>query len=355
MNLSGRIEAFALLGEFLQSFIQKEKKIDAAESIDKALHKEFSELIENYHHYNGWFDKTNIIRAIEGICKWLQKDTLSRFTENYGFDTIENTSKNVGLILAGNIPLVGFHDFLCVLLSGHNAIVKQSSNDLYLMPFIAKLLTTYNPSFSNRINFSDRLNNVDAVIATGSNNSSRYFKSYFGHIPHIIRANRRSIALLTGKESNEELIGLVNDVLFYYGLGCRNISLVFVPPSYDLNLIFEPVFHLYSHLQFHQKYMNNLEYNRAVYSLNEIPFTENGILLLRNKKELYAPVSVLNYAEYQSIEEVGDFIELNKNHIQCVAGKMEKICNTSLGEAQLPEVSAFADGVDTLKFLRNLV
>ncbi|NUM51224.1 MAG: acyl-CoA reductase [Flavobacteriales bacterium] len=353
MNLSDRIEAFALLGEFLQSFTQKEKKNDAFGGIDEAQHKEFSELIENYHHYNGWFDKTNIKRAIEGISKWLEREILVRFTEKYDFNQ-NNTSKNVGLILAGNIPLVGFHDFLCVLLSGHKAIIKQSSNDLYLMPFIAKLLTTYNPSFSNRINFSDRLNNVDAVIATGSNNSSRYFKSYFGHIPHIIRANRKSMAALTGNESKEELIGLANDVLFYYGLGCRNISLVFIPKNYDLNLIFEPVFSLYSHLQFHQKYMNNLDYNRAVYSLNEIPFTENGILILRNQKELFAPVAVLNYTEYQHLEEIEEFIELNKNNIQCVAGKIEKICNTSPGEAQFPEIAAFADDIDTLQFLKKL-
>ncbi|GIK70353.1 MAG: acyl-CoA reductase [Bacteroidetes bacterium] len=353
MNLSDRIEAFALLGEFLQSFTQEEKKNDALGCFEEALCKEFSEIIENYHHYNGWFDKANIKRAIEGISKWLERDTLVRFTEKYNFN--QNTSsKNVGLILAGNIPLVGFHDFLCVLLSGHKAIIKQSSNDLYLMPFIAKLLIKQNPFFSNHIDFSDRLNNIDAVIATGSNNSSRYFKSYFGHIPHIIRTNRKSMAVLTGNESKEELIGLTNDILLYYGLGCRNISLVFIPPNYNLNLLFEPVFNFFSYLQHHKKYMNNLDYNRAVYSLNKIPFTENGVLMLRNQKELFAPVAVLNYAEYQHLEEVKEFIELNKNNIQCVVGKIEKICNTSLGDAQFPKISNFSDDIDTLQFLKNV-
>jgi hypothetical protein len=353
MNLSSRIEAFVLLGKFLNFFSLENSGSKKAIIYDEEFYSEFAHLISYYHNYNGWFDEVSIKQAIAGITKWLNKETLEKFTEKYFFEETPNP-KNIGLVLAGNIPLVGFHDFLCVLLSGNRAIVKQSSNDLHLIPLIKRLLVKVNSEFLNLIEFTERLNNIDAIIATGSNNSSRYFKSYFGHLPHIIRANRRSVAILTGNETKEELLGLAKDVLTFYGLGCRNISLIFIPKGFDLNLIFEPVFEKFSHLQHHKKYANNLDYNRAVFSLNKIPFIENGILILQNKKDLSPPVSVLNYWEYDSIKELEEFIENNNEQIQCISGKNNRICNTLLGMTQMPKIENFADNVNTLRFLKEL-
>jgi len=353
MNLSSRIDAFVSVGKFLKAFSNNHSDVAKHSFFEEELHNEFAELTAYYQNYNGWFDKDSIKQAITGITKWLNQETLENFTEKY-FLNENYKPKNVGLILAGNIPFVGFHDFLCVLLSGNRAIIKQSSNDLYLMPFIAKLLVKANSEFSVLIEFKERLNNIDAIIATGSNNSSRYFKSYFGHLPHIFRANRRSIAVLKGNETKEELSGLVNDTLTFYGLGCRNISLVFLPKNFDLNLIFEPVFTNFPHLQHHKKYTNNLDYNRAVFSLNKLPFIENGILILQNSKDLNPPVSVLNYWEYENIDEVEEFIKIHKDQIQCISGNINTICNVPFGAAQMPQIDNFADGVDIRLFLNKL-
>ena len=229
MNLEQRIEAFVKLGEFFKQFsTTKIEKIDDSE-FNTLFFEAFEMQINRAHEFNGWFNKPNVLKAFESWSEALSTENLKKWTSNYAFNE-ELSPKNVAIIMAGNIPLVGFHDFLSVLITGHNVIAKQSSNDKHFLPLIAKFLEHYNPSFKNKITFTEgNLSDFDAVIATGSNNTARYFEHYFGKYPNIIRKNRNSVAILTGKETNQELEDLGDDIFQYFGLGCRSVSKIFVP------------------------------------------------------------------------------------------------------------------------------
>jgi len=257
--------------------------------------------------------------------------------------------KIIGIINAGNIPLVGFHDFLCVILSGNKYLGKNSSDDPYLMPFVTEKLLHIEPKLEGRISFTERLAGFDAVIATGSNNSARYFEYYFGKYPHIIRMNRNAVAVLKGDETEEDFKNLGRDIFQYFGLGCRNVSKLFIPKNYELKKIFEGI-ESCSCVSQHNKYMNNHDYNNAVYLLKKINFLDNGFLLLKEDEAIASPISVLYYEFYDDMKSLKQKLETEKEKIQCIAGKDF----IPFGKAQQPQLWDYADGVDTMNFLLKM-
>ena len=250
--------------------------------------------------------------------------------------------------------MVGFHDVMCVLVSGHKALAKMSSEDNILLSEIFKILTHIAPDFTDKIKIAnEKLNGYDAVIATGSNNSARYFKSYFKNVPHIIRKNRTSIAILDGNESDETLELLANDIFLYFGLGCRNVSKIFIPENFDLDRIFKALYK-YKDILNHNKYANNYDYNKAVYLLGNNQLLDNNFILLKEDASLSSPVAVLHYEFYDDINELSDHLENEKENIQCIVSNNAPINSLKFGEAQQPKLWDYADGVDTLLFLTNL-
>lgn len=249
--------------------------------------------------------------------------------------------------MAGNIPMAGFHDMLCVILSGHHLHAKLSSSDNLLLPFITEVLGDINNEFLNYIHFTDQLNDIDALIATGSNNTSRYFDYYFGKKPHIFRKNRSSVAVITGEENEYDFVLLGKDIFTYYGLGCRSISKLFIPEGYVFDDFFENIIS-YETVMKHSKYMNNFDYHQSLYLLNRQPFLTNNFIIVTESKDLSSPVGVLYYETFSNEEDLQIKIELIKDQTQCVVRK-----NSALppGKAQSPGIGDFADGVDTMKFL----
>lgn len=261
--------------------------------------------------------------------------------------------------MPSNIPLAGFHDFFCVLLSGNIFVGKCSVQDKILLPAISKMLTDIDPLFKKYIFFvENKLEKIDAVIATGSNNSARYFEYYFGKYPHIIRKNRNSVALLTSNETEEELTLLANDIFRYFGLGCRNVSKIFIPLNYDFKIFFNAIFG-WNNIIHHNKYANNYSYNKAVYLMNKIKIWDNGFLLMKEDVDLSSPVAVLYYEYYQDKKQLNDRLTGNKENIQCIVSN-EKIplpleeARVRYGKGQHPELWDFSDRVDTMEFLMHL-
>ena len=296
--------------------------------------------------YNGWFTPKNIRKALASIAEMLSEDQLKAWSSAYNL----KGNKRVAIIMAGNIPLVGFHDLLSVLISGHTALIKMSSDDNQLLPVVVKALKTIEPSFADKIHFTkDKMENFDAIIATGSDNSARYFERYFGNYPNIIRKSRSSVAILDGTESEKELKGLANDVFQYFGLGCRSISKIFLPKHYDLNLLFNA---FYSHKEVidNKKYGNNYDYNKAVYMMGQQDITENGFLIMKQETALKSPVSVLHYELYDDLDLIHRLVANYQEKIQCVTGKGF----VPFGKAQCPALDDYADGVDTMAFLQSL-
>ena len=345
MNLTSRTNAFIELGDFInrhyaQQWLPKEQK----------FHTDLETLINIAYSYNGWFTIDNIQQALLGISAMLEKQELEVFAQSI---QKEPQPKTVAIIMAGNIPAVGFHDMLCVLLSGHNVLIKVSSDDPTLIPFLAGMLIYFEKDFAPNINFAEaRLANFDAVIATGTNNSAKHFEYYFGKYPHVIRKNRSSIALLTGEETQEQLSLLGKDIFDYYGLGCRNVSKVYVPVGYVFDKLFEAVYD-FKFVIDNKKYNNNYEYNRAIYLLDLVPFLDNNFLMIKESQDLHAPTSVLFYETYQTIPELVNTITPLKEKLQCVVSLMpiEGFKTTAFGQTQKPSVFDFADNVNTLNFL----
>jgi hypothetical protein len=338
MNLNKRIEAFAELGEILRR---------ATAGIDGKHTDKLNHLIDNQHTKNPWFTPENVRIAIKRIADDLTYDNLTTWTSIYPELKAHAKPFTTGVIMAGNIPLVGFHDFLSVLISGNNLLAKTSSKDLELIVFISEILYGIDPEFKNRIRFAaGTLSDFDAVIATGSDNSSLYFEYYFGRYPGIIRKNRNSVAIINGSETDAELEELGKDVFLYFGLGCRNVSKLFVPADYDLTK-FRSIWSSYSHLIHHSKYASNYDFHKAVFLVNKEKFIDTGYLLLKESVSLSSPVAVLNYEHYSSAEQVKNSLEVNKEKIQCIAGKN----HIPFGLTQSPVLWDYADGIDTLQFL----
>lgn len=367
MTLTQRINAFTQLGEFLSQFTR-----DAITQKENIPHNELffdgmKHQIKLASEHNGWFTKDNIMFALEGWVESLTENNLTNWCDGYSDAFAKantqnsNSSKTIAVIMAGNIPLVGFHDFLSVLISGHNFIGKQSSNDKHLLPFLAKYLEYVAPDFKNRISFTEeKLPEHDAVIATGSDNTARYFEYYFGKKPNIIRKNRNSIAVLTGEESPEELAALGEDVFRYYGLGCRNVSKLLVPKDYNFDAFFNAIYEWKDIINV-AKYANNYDYNKAVYLMSLFDLLENGFLMLKEDTSYGSPIATLFYERYDSLEEVSKKLKNDKDAIQCVVGSqtlskeinsLEKII--PIGQTQKPNLQDYADGVDTITFLLTI-
>ncbi len=309
----------------------------------------FNEVVQKSGLVNPWFTRDQVHFALEGIVRMLEREQLTEWLNKY--PDRNNPPANVGVIMAGNIPMAGFHDLLCVLATGNRILVKLSSSDSLLIPFITGLFFERMPSLSDRFALVQKLNDVDAVIATGSNNTSRYFEYYFGSKPHLFRKNRNSAAVITGTENEYDLILLGRDIFTYFGLGCRNISKIYVHEGFDFNILF-PQFVTYGDaLMRHNKYMNNFDYQRAVFLLNMKPFLTNNFLIVSEDTSLASPVSVLHYEYYSDQANLEKKLEAVSQQLQCVTGKDRKI---ALGQAQFPKVDDYADGVDTMNFLRQI-
>jgi hypothetical protein len=295
---------------------------------------------------NSWFTEEYIDLAIENIvAAFLDEEQLKRWLEGYPAPA---SSKNVGIIMAGNIPLVGFHDFLCGFMSGHRLLLKLSSKDDVLLRHLLEKLAEWAPETADQILIADMLKGCAAYIATGSNNSARYFTAYFGKYPHIIRRNRTSVAVLTGKESREQLMELGKDVFTYFGLGCRNVTQISVPEGYDFTTLLE-VFNTWEGMLQHHKYRNNYDYHLALYLLNKVPYMTNGSLLLVENELPFSPVSVLHYRYYTDRNALVQALA-ESDDIQCIAGEGQ----VPFGQTQRPSLTDYPDGVDTMRFLSGL-
>ncbi|MDV7187533.1 acyl-CoA reductase [Lutibacter sp. TH_r2] len=352
MNLNQRIEAFAKLGEFLSQFSSEkiEKKEDS--EFNNLFFEAFKMQLERASEYNGWFTKNNVLNAFENWSKTLTKSNLNKWTSTYAFN-IKNPKK-IAVIMAGNIPLVGFHDFLSVLISGHNITVKLSSNDQHFIPLVAKFLEYYNEEFKGKITFSkEKLTDFDAVIATGSNNTARYFEHYFGKYPHIIRKNRNSVAILTGKETQEELALLGEDIFQFFGLGCRSISKLFVPKGYNFDTFFKAIYKFNTIIEY-KKYENNYNYNKAVYLMSLFKLQENGFLMLKEDSQFASPIATLFYEYYDDFENLLKNLQQNSDKIQCIVSNENVVDFVKFGNSQKPELWNYADNIDTIKFLLKL-
>lgn len=349
MKLKERIEILIKLGSLINLFSEEKEWTDYSLGINESEFNDFKAIIERAHIHNGWFTKESVLESLKGISTWLTEDSLQAFVEKYNIND-SKSPKKIALILAGNIPMVGFHDVVCTFLSGHVAICKLSSNDDQLIPGILRLMELFNTEVNERILISKEfLKEIDAVIATGSDNSSTYFKSYFGKYPHIIRKNRTSLAIIEGNETKDELKELGKDIFTFYGLGCRNVSKLFVPENYKLDTFFESIYP-YHEIINHNKYANNYDYNKAVYLLNCIQLLDNNFVLLKEDDSLHSPLGVLFYQTYKSKSDVEKYIQEHKDKIQVVVGKNY----LPFGKAQYPSLFEFADGIDTIDFLTNL-
>ncbi len=350
MNLANRVSAFAKLGEILTN-----PDLESFRSFVSEI-GQLRELLVNCQNYNPWFTTENVKSALWAIGQSLNRKKLEKWINIYKVEKFEkHKRRTVAVVMAGNIPLVGFHDFVSVLISGNNILIKLSSDDNKLLPLLYKMLIKIEPEFKSRINFTDgKLEHFDAIIATGSNNTSRYFEYYFEKYPHIIRKNRNSVAVLNGRETDEDLHNLGLDIFRYYGLGCRNVSKIYVPKNFVVDRFYESIKDFVDVIN-HSKYKNNYEYNKAIYLVNRTPHFDNGFLILKEDEGLSSPISVLYYEKYEDFRYVNQTIETLKDKIQCIVSADDKIANRiAPGTTQTPELWDYADGVDTIKFLLSI-
>ncbi|MDB4060465.1 acyl-CoA reductase [Vicingaceae bacterium] len=351
MNSETKKSTLIALGEFFNDTLLYYKDNDHIPK-NKELKNEIAiaaELVEVVHSENGWFTKDSVMAVYQAWANALEHDKVERWLSHYDLESNKNTK--VGVIMAGNLPLVGLHDALSVIISGNVLHAKVSSKDRSLMMFVLKVIQKLIPN-PEQVQLVERLNDVDCLIATGSDNSARYFDYYFKDKKRIIRKNRTSIAVLIGDESEEELNGLSHDIFRHFGLGCRNVTKLYLPQGYNLDDVFKALFH-YQEIANHNKYANNYDYNKAVYLLNKIELIENGFLLMKEDEGIHSPVGVLFYEFYDTIEEVKSIIEDRKDELQCVVSNAALPQRVPFGAAQSPELWDYADGVDTIEFLLN--
>ena len=302
--------------------------------------------------YNSWFTIENLKLSLKNWSNSLQENIISDWLSKYNIE--DKSSKRIAIIMAGNIPIVGFHDLLCSLLLNFDCLVKLSSDDKLLIPFIVRFLESRNKKFKNKVIFeSEKLKNFDGVIATGNNNSHRYFDYYFSKYPNLLRKTRHSIAVLDGNEKENDHAGLSNDIFNYFGLGCRSVSKVFLPRSYDLDILYNAFFS-YKEIINHNKYVNNFDYNKAVYLMSKEKFIENGFLILKEETKLGSPIGCLFYEFYDDKKDILKIIQNNSDSIQCVASNLDLKTNIQFGKTQCPTIGDYADNNDTIKFLLKI-
>jgi len=340
MQLQQRINTFVQLGRFLNQLSLSKEGSEMAQQLQLAKVN------------NGWFTEDNLRFACKGWSTALSEENIRQWLSAYTVKTKD--PKIVAIVMAGNIPLVGFHDFISVLISGNKVLAKLSSNDKYLLPYLAKQLVSIEPGFEDHISFTEgKLENFDAVIATGSNNTARYFEYYFGKYPNIIRKNRNSVAVLNGAETSEQLESLADDIFRYFGLGCRNVSKIYIPKDYDFDSFFNAMFS-WKHVINDHKYINNYDYNKAVYLMSLFNILDNEFLLLKEDKGFSSPISVVFYEYYDSLKNLANHFLENKENIQCVIAEQGLNKAIPFGKAQTPNLWDYADGIDTLEFLLEL-
>lgn len=319
------------------------------------LHDENTEsVLQKAYSSNPWFIPEFSRHAIDAIGEnFLDeikcKEWLSRYPRK------NSHSKKVAIIMAGNVPLVGFHDLFCVLASGHHAIIKLSDKDSYLLKFVVEKWTEILPALAGHISFVEKLDEYDAVIATGSNNSARYFEYYFREHPHILRKNRNGVAVLTGSESPGDLEKLSDDIFLYFGLGCRNVSRLFVPEGYDF-ANWQTAMSKWNYLKDHNKYRNNLDYNSAIYLINRVPHINLDHLILKEDEMIASRIGCVHYTFYHDQNMLTEELNAKQNEIQCLIS-IEPISgcpHVKPGQSQYPSLGQYADGVDTMEFLRTL-
>lgn len=336
MTLNDRIGAFAQLGN----------------RITGLSGDELNGLTDQVQNENPWFIPENVIMALQGISRFLNRQALEKWASPYSLPA--SSEKKIGVAMAGNIPLVGFHDLLCVLLSGHQLVAKLSSQDSVLMRFIKDRLIEINPAFAGKIFFEERLKNTNAMIATGSDNTSRYFDYYFRNIPHIIRKNRTSCAVILGEETADEFRELGKDIFSYFGLGCRNVAKIFVPGNFDFIPLLENLSPFQNIIR-HHKYANNYDYQKSIMLVNRDHFFDTGFAMLTENKNLVSPISVVYYEFYKDQDDLASKLQSHHEKIQCITsakGWYKK--SIPFGDAQFPEVNDYADGIDTMAFLAAL-
>ena len=331
MNLQARINLMVQLGHYL-----------------KQNDPEWQEIKQQAAYKNGWFTTEFVNKACDEIAtQFLDEKLLRNWVAHYRLDDAIQP-KNIGIVMAGNIPLVGFHDFLTVFISGHQQTIKLSSKDDVLLKFLIKKLYSLNITIQNDVSIAENLKGCDAYIATGSNNTARYFEQYFAKYPHIIRKNRTSVAVLNGLETEADLLELSHDIHLYFGLGCRNVSKIFVPADYN----FEPLiksFKAYDYFADHHKYKNNYDYQLSIVLLNHQYYMTNGATLLTQNEETFSPISHVFYDSYSDLSKLSNDLKQNDD-IQCIIGEG----GLPFGTAQHPGLFSYADGVDTLQFLLGI-
>ena len=341
MNREKQISGLAQLGFYINKFL--EVKPENYNEVDE----KFAALLRKSEIENSWFTQESQRFALKQWADLLTEENLNHWLSKY---KPSHNSKKVGLILAGNIPMVGFHDVISVILSQHIALIKLSSKDRTILPFLLNKWQEFSEA-ELQYEFVEKLQDFDAVIATGSNNTARYLEYYFKDHLSIIRKNRTSIAVLKGDETPEELQLLAEDIFWYYGLGCRNVTRLFIPQDFVIDGLFENFLN-FKEIINHNKYANNYEYNRAIYLLNQERFWDNNFVMLKEDEALFSPLSVINFTRYKNIDEVKSFINENKENIQAIAAKPELgLDSIALGEAQNPDLETYADHVDTMQFL----
>ncbi|WP_430613772.1 acyl-CoA reductase [Flavobacterium sp. JP2137] len=352
MILDDKKTAFIALGHFLKQFSQTPYVRDEQLVGNEAFFTRFEQAMASAVHYNGWFTLDQVQIAVRSWSDALTEQQLDQWALPYDFE--REPLKNVGLILAGNIPLVGFHDFLSVLFSGNRVSVKMSSNDQKLLPILAEYLCLVQPAFAERIHFvEERLADFDAVIATGSNNTSRYFEYYFSKVPNIIRKNRNSVAVLNGAETQDELIGLGSDIFTFFGLGCRNVSKLYVPKAYDFDAFFKAMFEFQEVIHY-EKYSNNYDYNKAVFLMSNFKLLDNEFLTIKEDTSFASPISSVFYEYYDDVEQLKNDLIRDEEKIQCIVSNDLIADSIPFGQTQFPRLWDYADGVDTLSFLLKL-
>lgn len=335
------------LGRLFRALGNGEEWKDYSFGVTAGEYERLEQLIRKEVVLNPWFTESSVRFSLASLGEMLREETLISFAGRY---VPASKPKRVAIIMAGNIPLVGFHDLMCVLLSGNKAICKLSSSDARLLPAFIGLMYQWDAEIREFLECAPGpVKAPEAVIATGSDNSAGYFEQYFGKYPHIFRRNRTSVAVLDGSETPAELTALGEDMFRYFGLGCRNVSRIFVPESYDLNHIFEAIVG-YGEIINHHKYANNYDYNRTVYLMNKVPFLDNNFCLLREEDDLFSPLSVFYTSRYRNKSEVTAFLDKNASSVQTVVGHGY----TSFGAAQRPAIDDFADGIDTMKWLQSI-
>lgn len=342
-----RLKAFVKLGSFIRNFCENDNPYTTQE------YAEFEKVVRNAELRNPWFTKENILYALGQWAELLTEKNLTQWLSNYDLNQ-EIKPKTIGVVMAGNIPLVGFHDFICVLLSGNKILAKLSSSDTQLLPFLSDYLIKQEPSLRDAIIVAEgKFDSFDAVIATGSNNTSRYFEYYFGKKPNIIRKNRNAVAILTGKESPEQIESLGEDIFRYYGLGCRNVAKIYVPKDYDFDVFFKAIF---SHNDIiHQtKYANNYDYNKAVYLMSDFKILDNGFLILKEDESFSSPIASLFYEYYDTLPVLQKELSNRIEDVQCIVSDGVFANEVAFGQTQHPKLDDYADGVDTLDFLLKL-